>query len=81
MPQNGRSYGYWFRNIKNTWFRGTRMPQSAPNPMSTVLIIEDDADNRSTIAKLFATDGWKVLEANDGDAGLEIGRASCRERV
>ena len=48
------------------------MPQSAPNPMSTVLIIEDDADNRTTLAKLFATDGWKVLEANDGDAGLEL---------
>jgi len=40
--------------------------------MSTVLIIEDDADNRTTLAKLFATDGWKVLEANDGDAGLEL---------
>jgi phosphoribosyl 1,2-cyclic phosphodiesterase/CheY-like chemotaxis protein len=40
--------------------------------MSTVLIIEDDADSRTTLAKLFATDGWKVLEANDGDAGLEL---------
>ena len=40
--------------------------------MSTVLIIEDDTDNRTTLAKLFATDGWKVLEANDGDAGLEL---------
>src|SRR5258708_29256115 len=40
--------------------------------MSTVLIIEDDADSRTTFAKLFATDDWKVLEANDGDAGLEL---------
>jgi len=40
--------------------------------MSTVLIIEDDADSRTTLGKLFATDGWKVLEANDGDAGLEL---------
>ena len=40
--------------------------------MSTVLIIEDDADSRTTLARLFATDGWKVLEANDGDAGLEL---------
>ncbi len=40
--------------------------------MSTVLIIEDDADNRTTLAQLFATDGWKVLEANDGDTGLEL---------
>jgi phosphoribosyl 1,2-cyclic phosphodiesterase/CheY-like chemotaxis protein len=40
--------------------------------MSTVLIIEDDPDSRTTLAKLFATDGWKVLEANDGDAGLDL---------
>ena len=48
------------------------MSDSAPKRMSTVLIIEDDADSRTTLAKLFATDGWKVLEANDGDAGLEL---------
>ena len=48
------------------------MSDSAPKRMSTVLIIEDDADSRTTLGKLFATDGWKVLEANDGDAGLEL---------
>src|SRR5882724_621845 len=48
------------------------MSDFAPKGMSTVLIIEDDADNRTTLAKLFATDGWKVLEANDGDTGLEL---------
>ena len=48
------------------------MPESAPKPMSTVLIIEDDADSRTTLAKLFATDGWQILEAEDGDAGLEL---------
>src|SRR5216110_273456 len=40
--------------------------------MPRVLIIEDDADSRTTLAKLFATDGWKILEANDGDVGLEL---------
>jgi phosphoribosyl 1,2-cyclic phosphodiesterase/ActR/RegA family two-component response regulator len=48
------------------------VPESAPKPMSTVLIIEDDADSRTTLAKLFATDGWKILEANDGDVGVEL---------
>jgi phosphoribosyl 1,2-cyclic phosphodiesterase/CheY-like chemotaxis protein len=48
------------------------MSDSAPKRMSTVLIIEDDPDSRTTLAKLFATDGWKVLEANDGDAGLDL---------
>jgi DNA-binding response OmpR family regulator len=49
--------------------------------MSTVLIIEDDADSRTTLAKLFATDGWKVLEANDGDAGLELAMHSRPELI
>src|SRR6266478_4315386 len=40
--------------------------------MPRVLIIEDDAESRRVIADLFARDDWKVLEANDGDAGLEL---------
>ncbi len=41
-------------------------------PMPRVLIIEDDAENRRAIAGLFIREDWKVLEANDGDAGLEL---------
>src|SRR3989449_8222655 len=40
--------------------------------MSTVLIIEDDAESRRAIAGLFTSEDWKVLEANDGDVGLEL---------
>ena len=40
--------------------------------MPRVLIIEDDADNRRVLAKLFAREDWKVLEAKDGDAGVEL---------
>src|SRR6266446_6225348 len=40
--------------------------------MSTVLIIEDDAESRRAIAGLFTREDWKVLEANDGDVGLEL---------
>jgi phosphoribosyl 1,2-cyclic phosphodiesterase/CheY-like chemotaxis protein len=40
--------------------------------MSTVLIIEDDADSRTTLAELFAIDHWQVLEAKDGDAGVDL---------
>jgi len=40
--------------------------------MPRVLIIEDDAESRRVIADLFTRDDWKVLEANDGDAGLEL---------
>jgi len=40
--------------------------------MPRVLIIEDDAANRRTVADLFRREDWQVLEANDGDAGLEL---------
>ena len=40
--------------------------------MPTVLIIEDDNENRRTITELFTGEDWKVLEANDGDAGIEL---------
>jgi len=40
--------------------------------MPRVLIIEDDADNRRVMAQFFTREEWKVLEAKDGDAGLEL---------
>jgi phosphoribosyl 1,2-cyclic phosphodiesterase/ActR/RegA family two-component response regulator len=40
--------------------------------MPRVLIIEDDPDNRRVLAELFAREDWKVLEAKDGDAGVEL---------
>ena len=40
--------------------------------MPSVLIIEDDEDGRRAIAKLFAREDWKVLEAADGDSGVEL---------
>ena len=40
--------------------------------MPRVLIIEDDAENRRVMAQFFAHEDWKVSEAKDGDAGLEL---------
>src|SRR5205823_7029595 len=40
--------------------------------MPRVLIIEDDAESRRAMAGLFVREDWTVLEANDGDAGLEL---------
>ena len=48
------------------------MSDFAPKRMSTVLIIDDDVDSRTTLAELFAIDDWEVLEAKDGDAGVDL---------
>ncbi|KAG0506570.1 MAG: Ribonuclease BN [Candidatus Udaeobacter sp.] len=42
------------------------------NPMPRVLIIEDDPDSRHALAGLFAREDWKVLQAPDGDVGIEL---------
>jgi phosphoribosyl 1,2-cyclic phosphodiesterase/CheY-like chemotaxis protein len=42
------------------------------NRMPRVLIIEDDPDSRHALAGLFAREDWKVLQASDGDVGIEL---------
>lgn len=37
-----------------------------------VLIIDDDADYRQLIGEVLQMEGWRVLEAGDGEAGLEL---------
>src|SRR5436305_859234 len=49
--------------------------------MPSVLIIEDDKDGREALAKLFARADWNVLEAADGDAGVEIAIRSRPEVI
>jgi phosphoribosyl 1,2-cyclic phosphodiesterase/CheY-like chemotaxis protein len=39
--------------------------------MACVLIIDDDANSRRTVAGLFANEDWKVLEAGDGETGIQ----------
>src|SRR5512132_3940211 len=42
------------------------------NRMPRVLIIEDDPESQRALAGLFAREDWKVLQATDGDAGIEL---------
>src|SRR5215467_5061390 len=40
--------------------------------MACVLIIEDDPESRRALASLFTHEDWKVLQAPDGDVGIEL---------
>ena len=42
--------------------------------MKTVLIIDDDSDYRNFLVDLLQQNGWRVLEAEAGDAGIELAR-------
>ncbi len=41
-----------------------------PDGMHTILLIEDDEGMRSVIRRLLTREGYRVLEAEDGRAGL-----------
>ena len=47
------------------------MPDSRPR-MRTILLIEDDAENRRLTRSLLDGRDWNVLEAEDGQAGIEL---------
>jgi phosphoribosyl 1,2-cyclic phosphodiesterase/CheY-like chemotaxis protein len=42
--------------------------------MKTVLLIDDDPNLRSTLATFLKLHGWEVIEAADGDTGLNLAR-------
>ena len=43
--------------------------------MNTVLIIDDDPDYRKFMGELLGERGWRVLEAKNGDAGIELAKS------
>src|SRR5437764_15254800 len=40
--------------------------------MPTVLLIEDDDESRRATSELFSRDEWTVLQAGDGEVGIEL---------
>jgi phosphoribosyl 1,2-cyclic phosphodiesterase/CheY-like chemotaxis protein len=42
--------------------------------MKTVLIIDDDADYRRLLCEILKMQGWRVLEAEEGEKGVELAR-------
>lgn len=40
--------------------------------MPTALLIEDDAESRKRLARLFASHDWEIMEAEDGAAGIDL---------
>lgn len=49
--------------------------------MKTVLLIDDDAGFRALLTELIKGQGWNVLQAEDGQAGLELARKHRPELV
>jgi CheY-like chemotaxis protein/phosphoribosyl 1,2-cyclic phosphodiesterase len=43
--------------------------------MSTVLIIDDEPEFRKVLAELLGSHGWQVLEAEEGDIGIQLAKS------
>jgi two-component system chemotaxis response regulator CheY len=48
------------------------MPAQAPPTGADVLVVDDDADVRWTVAEVLRSAGFSVAEAEDGDVALEL---------
>ena len=44
--------------------------------IKTVLIIEDEADIRNFASRMLELEGYRVLQAEDGDTGLKLARGN-----
>ena len=74
---------------------GPGLPAAAPLPPATLLVVDDDENNRDVLSRVLQSKGYSVVTAASGPEALavvaaqpvdlvlldEIGRASCRERV
>jgi len=45
--------------------------------MDTVMVLEDEPTNLKVVALVLRTDGYRVLEAADGNAAIQICNADC----
>ncbi|MBI5383931.1 MAG: response regulator [Verrucomicrobia bacterium] len=49
--------------------------------MGTILIIDDDSALRALLGQILHQSGWEVLEAEDGEAGIQLARSHRPEVV
>jgi len=49
--------------------------------MKTILIIDDDAEYRQVMAEVLRQNGWEVLAAEEGEAGLRLAKAHRPEII
>ena len=49
-----------------------RLPKAIHSIMKTVVLIDNDALTRALLSHCLAGGGWRVLEAEDGDTGLNL---------
>ena len=47
----------------------------------TALVVDDEPINRLFVSRVLASDGWNVVEANDGEEGLSTARSAMPDLV
>ena len=62
-------------------FLNHKMSQYKGSEMSTILIIDDNEDFRETLGELLELEGYQILEAADGEKGVEVYRENSVDLV
>ena len=57
-----------------------RLTKSSRVDMKTLVLIDNDALSRALLSQCLTGQGWRVLEAEDGESGLELVREKSTGR-
>jgi hypothetical protein len=57
------------------------LPSEAAGPAGTVLVIDDNADARELLRRFLSDEGYRVLEASSGEAGLALARQETPDAI
>jgi two-component system, cell cycle response regulator DivK len=51
------------------------------NASTVIMVVDDSADNREILRVIFERDGYKVVEAGDGQKAVEIAEQECPDLI
>ena len=69
--------------LARDWYYNERRQIGLDTAVASIYNLDDDSDlrARAALTMLGVQRGWRVADIGCGNGVLEIGRASCRERV
>jgi signal transduction histidine kinase/CheY-like chemotaxis protein len=73
-PERGSTFTLTFPVRSSSSDRPPASVAPSSGPKGTVLVIDDDVEARELLGRLLAAEGYGVIEARDGQQGLELAR-------
>ncbi len=82
QPEAGTTFYVYLPRVEDSAeeISPAKTPYNEANGSETVLLVEDEECVRELVRITLGSRGYKVLEAEDGEAGLRVAE-SCKERI